>query len=73
VRPVDVVTMRNGARMRDNRQLLILGILVELNWPHYGIGRMLAKDFCVDLATISRDLKYIRKYRASLIVKQELN
>jgi len=60
-------------RMRDKRQLLIPGILVELNWPHYGIGRVLAKALCVDPATISRDLKYIRKYRASLIVKQELS
>jgi len=44
-----------------------MGILVELNWPGYGIGRPLAKALSVDPATISRDLKYIRTWRASLI------
>jgi hypothetical protein len=54
-------------RLRDERQLLIMGILVRLNWPDYGIGRTLAEVLSVDPATISRDLKYIRKWRASLM------
>ena len=57
-------------RMRDKRQLLILGILVELNWPHYGIGRMLAKAL---LRGSGNDQPRSRKYRASLILKQELS
>jgi hypothetical protein len=47
-------------RTRDKRQLIIMGILVRLNWPSYGIGRELAEVLSVDPATISRDLKYIR-------------
>jgi hypothetical protein len=54
-------------RARDDRQLLIMAILVRLNWPGYGIGRTLAEVLSIDPATISRDLKYIRKWRASLI------
>jgi hypothetical protein len=60
-------------RMRDKRQLIIMGILVELNWPSYGIGRKLAKAFSVDPATISRDLKYIRKWRASLLKQRDMS
>jgi hypothetical protein len=54
-------------RARDQRQLGIMGILVELNWPRYGIGRKLAKVLSVDPATISRDLKYIRRWRTTFI------
>jgi hypothetical protein len=60
-------------RARDKRQLLIMGILVDLNWPGYGIGRVLAKSLSVDPGTISRDLKYIRKWRASVIKKPHMN
>jgi hypothetical protein len=55
-------------RARDKRQLLIMSIFVDLNWrPHYGIGRTLAEALSVDPATISRDIRYILKFRASLI------
>jgi hypothetical protein len=54
-------------RARDERQLVIMGILVQLNWQHYGIGRTLAEALSVDPATISRDIKYIRKWRASFL------
>src|SRR5258705_5173292 len=54
-------------RKRDNRQLVIMGILVKLNWPDYGIGQILAEALSVNAATISRDLKYIRELRRSLI------
>jgi hypothetical protein len=59
--------------MRDKRQLIIIGILVKLNWPSYGLGRKLAKAFSVDPATISRDLKYIRKWRASLLKQRDMS
>jgi hypothetical protein len=51
---------------RDKRQLLIMDILVQLNWQHYGAGRILAEALSVDPATISRDIKYILEWRASL-------
>jgi hypothetical protein len=54
-------------RARDRRQLAIMGILVDLNWPSYGIGRILADALSVNAATISRDIKYIREWRMSLI------
>lgn len=54
-------------RARDKRQLMIMGILVTLNWPRYGMGRILAERLSVDPATISRDLRYIRDWRASLM------
>jgi hypothetical protein len=54
-------------RARDKRQLVIMGILVQLNWQHYGIGRTLAEALSVDPATISRDIKSIRKFRASFL------
>lgn len=54
-------------RARDKRQLVIMGILVQRNWQYYGIGRTLAEALSVDPATISRDIKYIRKFRASLL------
>ena len=60
-------------RVRDNRQLQIMDIMVQLNWPRYGIGRALAQALSVDPATISRDLKYIRKWRASLIHGNEVS
>jgi hypothetical protein len=60
-------------RVRDNRQLQIMDILVHLGWPKYGIGRALAEALSVDPPTISRDLKYIRKWRASLIHDSQIN
>jgi len=60
-------------RMRDKRQLIIMRILLKLNWPSYGIGRELAEFLSVDPATISRDLKYIRKWRASLLKQRGMN
>ena len=60
-------------RARDKRQLLIMSILVDLNWPRYGIGRILAEALSVDPATISRDLKYIRKCRSTLIRQDEMS
>jgi hypothetical protein len=60
-------------RARDRRQLNIMGILLKLNWPSYGIGRKLAKALSVDPATISRDLKYIRKWRASLLRRDNMS
>jgi len=52
---------------RDQRQLVIMALLVKLSWPGYGIGRLLAKAFSVDPATISRDIKYLRGFRAKVI------
>lgn len=43
VRPVGVDIMRKRRRARDKRQLVIMGILVELSLAHYGIGRALYK------------------------------
>jgi hypothetical protein len=60
-------------RVRDKRQMVIMGILVDLNWPGYGIGQLLADALSVDPATISRDLKFIRKWRASLIARPNMN
>jgi len=60
-------------RARDKRQLAIMDILVQLNWQHYGVGRILAEALSVDPATISRDIKYILKWRASLIKEQEVS
>jgi hypothetical protein len=54
-------------QQRDQRQLVIMGILIRLDWPRYGYGRALAELLSVDPATISRDLKYIREWRASLL------
>ncbi|HEV7746107.1 MAG TPA: hypothetical protein VGO56_13995 [Pyrinomonadaceae bacterium] len=54
-------------RARDERQLIIMVILVEMNWPRHGIGRDLAKALSVDPATICRDLKYIRSWRTTLM------
>lgn len=54
-------------RARDERQLVIMGILVQLNWQHYGIGRKLGEALSVDPATISRDINYILKWRASFV------
>ena len=54
-------------RARDERQLVIMDILVQLNWQHYGIGRRLAEALSVDPATISRDINYILKWRASFV------
>jgi len=59
-------------RARDERQLKIMGMLVLLNWPRYGIGRTLAKAFLVDPATISRDLNYIREWRARLLEESDM-
>jgi hypothetical protein len=50
-----------------------MGILVELNWSYYGIGRTLAEGLSVNSATISRDLKYIRTFRASLMEASKLS
>jgi hypothetical protein len=35
-------------RERDERQSIIMGILVELAWPGHGIGRILAKELSVE-------------------------
>lgn len=59
-------------RARDKRQLVIMGVLVQLNWNSYGLGRVLADYLSVDAATISRDIKYLRKWRTSLIQTQHL-
>jgi hypothetical protein len=59
-------------RARDKRQLAIMKILVQRNWKHYGMGRILAKAFGVDPATISRDLSYIVKLRARLVQKETI-
>jgi hypothetical protein len=42
-------------------------ILVQLKWQHYGAGRILAKALSVDPATISRDINYLLKWRASFM------
>lgn len=60
-------------RARDERQLVIMGVLLKLNWPGYGMGRVLAELLKVDPATVSRDLKYIREWRASLLEKSEMS
>jgi len=59
-------------RVRDERQLAIMKSLVQRNWKHYGIGRILAKAFGVDPATISRDVSYILKLRARLVQKETI-
>lgn len=60
-------------RARDERQLVIMGILVQLHWRSYGFGRILAEALSVDPATISRDIKYIRKFRVSLVKGQNVS
>jgi hypothetical protein len=59
-------------RERDKRQLIVLGVLVHLKWQSYGVGRILADSLSVDAATISRDIKYLRKWRTSMIKTQHL-
>jgi len=54
-------------RARDKRQLIILGVLVDLEWQSYGVGRVFADSLSVDPATISRDIQYLRKWRRSLL------
>jgi hypothetical protein len=54
-------------RARDKRQLIVLGVLVDLKWQSYGTGRLLANSLSVDPATISRDIQYLRKWRRSLL------
>jgi hypothetical protein len=54
-------------RVRDDRQLVIMDILRQLNWQHYGTGRILAEALSVDPATISRDIKDILKWRGSFL------
>jgi len=54
-------------RARDKRQLLVMDILLQLKWQHYGVGRILAEALSVDPATISRDIKDILKWRASFL------
>ena len=39
-------------RARDKRQLIILGVLVDLEWQSYGVGRVFADSLSVDPATI---------------------
>lgn len=60
-------------RARDKRQLLIMRYMVDGNWPGHGIGRVLARKHSVDPATISRDLKYIRKFREHLVKRHGSN
>jgi hypothetical protein len=60
-------------RARDKRQLLIMDILMQLDWQHYGAGRMLAQALSVDPATISRDIKCILKWRACLTKGQRVS
>ena len=59
-------------RARDERQLVIMGLLSEIGWANYGAGRILAKCLSVHSATISRDLKYLREWRASFITQQKI-
>lgn len=60
-------------RARDERQLINMGILAKLNWPRYGIGRTLAEILSVDPATVSRDLRYLRKWRASFMEESKVS
>jgi hypothetical protein len=53
--------------VRDQRQLLVMEVLLESQWQSYGFGKILARDLHVDAATISRDIRYIREWRDSLI------
>lgn len=57
-------------RARDKRQLLVMDILLQLKWQHYGVGRILAEALSVDAATISRDIKYILKWRGSFLTRR---
>jgi len=54
-------------RKRDERQLLVMDMLLRVNWQSYGIGRVLADELSVDAATISRDIRYIREWREHFI------
>jgi hypothetical protein len=58
---------------RDERQLIVMALLTKLGWPGYGIGRVLAKALSLDPATISRDLKYLRAFRARLLKSPNVN
>lgn len=60
-------------RERDNRQLAIMGVLVQTKWQHYGMGRALAEALSVDPATISRDIRDILRWRKALIKGVELS
>jgi len=53
--------------VRDQRQLLVMEVLLESHWQSYGLGKILAKHLDVDAATISRDIRYLREWRDSLI------
>ena len=59
-------------RARDKRQLIVLAVLLDLNWQSYGAGRILARSLAVDTATISRDIQYLCKWRASLSKSYQL-
>ena len=54
-------------RQRDERQLRLIQLLTKLNWKTHGTGKMLADQFSVHPATISRDTRYIRKIRAAFV------
>lgn len=59
-------------RARDKRQLIVLGVLLQLKWRSYGVGRTLANSLSVDPATISRDIQYLRKWRRSLLRGEQM-
>jgi len=44
-----------------------MSVLLKLNWKTYGYGRMLSDALSVDRATISRDIRYIVKWRKSFL------
>jgi hypothetical protein len=54
---------------RDQRQLIVMEVLLRFNWQSFGVGRILAKNFWVDATTISRDIRYLRKLRRSFIAQ----
>lgn len=58
-------------RFRDERQLAVAKVLLVLNWESFGYGRPLAELLSVDPATISRDIRDLRKWRRSFIEKHE--
>lgn len=58
---------------RDERQLILFTLLVKVGWRRYGVGRLFAKALAVDPATISRDTKCIRDFRAELLSSPHVN
>ncbi len=55
-------------RAQQQRQLVLLAVMVKYKWQNiYGKGYRLAEALSVDAATVSRDLRYLKDWRLSLI------